>query len=105
MKVMANDFEGPFKYILKNREIYKKFSVPIKKEVIKMDKDGNKSVETISYKIEFIDSMRFMATSLSKRVDNLKEGIHTIKCKYCDCCFEYKCLSCNKEYSKRLMKN
>ena len=45
---MANDFEGPFKYILKNREIYKKFSVPIKKEVIKIDKDGNKSVETIS---------------------------------------------------------
>ena len=58
----------------------KTFSVPIKREVIKIDKDGNKSVETISYKIKFIDSMRFMATSLSKLADNLTEGIHKIKC-------------------------
>ena len=42
----------------------------MKKEVIKIDKDGKKSVETISYKIKFTDSMKFMATSLTKLVDN-----------------------------------
>ena len=36
--------------------------------------------------------MRFMATLLSKVIDNLTEEIHKIK---------YKCLSCNKEYSNR----
>ena len=43
-------------------------------------KDGNESVETISYKIKFMDSMRFMETSLSKVVDDLTEEIHKIRC-------------------------
>ena len=47
------------------------------------------TVEIISYKIKFIDSMRFMVTSLSKLVGNLTEEIHKIKCKDCDCFFEY----------------
>ena len=47
----------------------------------KRDKDGNNSVATISYKIKFIDSSRFIASSLSNLVDNLAEGIHKIKCK------------------------
>ena len=67
---MASEFEGSFECIGENSEIYKSFSVPIKKEVIKIDKDGKKSVETISYKIKFTDSMKFMATSLTKLVDN-----------------------------------
>ena len=52
------------------------FSVPIKKRI------GNKDME-ITYKIKFIDSFRFMATSLSKLVDNLTEGIHGDKCINC----------------------
>ena len=39
------------------------FTVPTKKEITKIDKDGNKSVEAISYKINFIDSMRFITAS------------------------------------------
>ena len=35
------------------------FSVPIEKEVREIDKDGNESVITISYKIKFMDSARF----------------------------------------------
>ena len=83
----------------------------IEKEVTKIDKDGNKSGVTISYRIKFIDSARFMATSLSNLVDNLTEGIHKIKCKDCDRFLEYesvkdnlikyKCLSCNKDYSSK----
>ena len=65
-----------------NTEKYKIFSVPIEKEITKIDKEGNESVATISYKLKFIDSARFMATSLSNLVDNLKEGIHKVKCKY-----------------------
>ena len=50
--------------------------------------EGNKAVETMSYKIEFIDSVRSIATSLTKLVDNLSEGIHKIKCKDCSCSLE-----------------
>ena len=40
------------------------FSVPKEKEVSEIDKDGNENVVTISYKIKFIDSARFMTSSL-----------------------------------------
>ena len=63
---------------------YCKVFVPIEKEVTNIDKDGNESVVTISYKTKFIDSARFMATSLSNLVDNLTEAVHKIKCKDCD---------------------
>ena len=95
-----------------NIEKYKQFFVPIVKEVTKIDKDGNESAITISYKIKLIDSVRFMASSLSNLVDNLTERIHKIKCKDFNCFLEYesvkdnlikyKCLSCNKDYSKKL---
>ena len=85
-------------------------SISIERVLIKVDKDGNESVVTISYKIKFIDSARFMASSLSNLVDSL--GSHKIKCKDCDCFLEYenvkdnsikhKCTSCNKYYSNKI---
>ena len=48
-------------------EKYISFSVPIKKE---RNDDTN---ETITYKIKFIDSFRFMRCGLSNLVDNLSE--------------------------------
>ena len=96
----------------KTQKSTKLFSVPIEKEVTNIDKDGNESVVTTSYKIKFIDSARFMASSLSNLVDNFAEGTHRTKCKDCDCFLEYesvkdnftqyKCLSCNKDYSNKL---
>ena len=56
--------------------MYKTFSVSIEREVIKIDKYGNESVATISYKTKVIDSAKLMATSLSNLVENLTEGIH-----------------------------
>ena len=38
--------------------------------------------KNISYILQFIDSARFMASSLSNLVNNLCEGIHKIKCKF-----------------------
>ena len=52
------------------------FLLQWKKKLQKRDKTGNENVITTSYKIKFIDSARFMATSLSNHVDNLTEGIH-----------------------------
>ena len=60
----------------------------MKKEILKIDMEGNKAVETMSYKIEFIDSVSSIATSLTKLVDNLSERIHNIKCKDCSCSLE-----------------
>ena len=77
--------------------------MPIKKEL-----DNGK---TIMYKLKFIDSFRFMSTSLWKLVDNLSE-IYKKECKVCKekrkiksgCNFiglknnklYYKCKECNK---------
>ena len=111
-KEFANEFEGEFECLGENKEKYKTFSVPRRKKIKKLDKDGNESVVTISYKMKCIDSARFMTTSLSNLVDCLAEGIHKIKCKDCDCFLEYesvkdnlikyKSLSCNKNYSNKL---
>ena len=89
LKELANTFEGRFECLVENTEKYKTFSVPKEKEVTKIDKDGHESVVAISYKVKFIDSVRFMATPLSNLVDNLTERIHKIKCKDCDCFHEY----------------
>ena len=35
-----------------------------------------KKLQKTSYRVQFIDSARFMASSLSKLVNNLAEGIH-----------------------------
>ena len=61
IKEVANEFEGQYECHDEKTEKYKTFSVPIK--AINTDKDGNECVVTISYKIKFIDSARFMASS------------------------------------------
>ena len=48
-------------------------SVPIEKEVIRIDKNGEKIMKTLSYRLQFIDSKRLMASSLSLLVNNLAE--------------------------------
>ena len=54
-------------------------------ELHKLIKIAMKVLLTISYKIKFIESANFMAASLSNFVDDLREGIHKINCKNCDC--------------------
>ena len=62
IKELVKEFEGNFECLGENTEKYITFSAPIKKKI------ENKDME-ITYKIKFIDSFNFMATSLSKLVD------------------------------------
>ena len=64
IKELAEEFEGDFECLGANTEKYITFSVPIKEEITKKDKNGNDKITKISCKIKFIDSYRFMSTSL-----------------------------------------
>ena len=108
IKELVKECEGNFKCLGENTEKYIKFSVPINKKI------ENKDLE-ITYKIKFINSYRFMSSSLSKLVDNLSEGIHNNKCLDCKCGLDYikikneklllKCLNCNNYYKKKFNKD
>ena len=107
IKELASEFDGNFECLGENTEKYITFFVPIKKKI------NNKNID-ITYKIKFIDSFRFMATSLLKLVDNLTDNIHNDKCIKCksNLCFVrainemliFKCIDCEKEYEKEFNK-
>ena len=111
---MAEEFEGEFECLGENTEKYITFSVPIKNEITKKDKNGNDKITKISYKIKFIDSCRFMSTSLSNLVSNLSEGLHNDRCIDCKSCLDYmttkdeqlifRCFRCKKNYKKNFNK-
>ena len=82
IKDLAEEFEKQFTCLGENTEKYIIFTVPVEKEFTKIDKNGEEGTKTISYILQFIDSARFMASSLSNLVNNLSEGIHKIKCKF-----------------------
>ena len=107
IKELLKEFNGNFECLGENTEKYIIFSVPINKKI------ENKDIE-ITYKIRFIDSFRFMATSLSKLVDNLTEDIHGDKCVDCKSDLSYmkvmdktiifRCFNCKKNYEKEINK-
>ena len=90
-------------------ENYITFSVPIKREVI----NNNGDKKTITHKLQFSDSYRFMQSSLSDLVDNTSEIFKSRECRSCkertkinsECYFAglkndrliYKCRECKKE--------
>ena len=108
IKGLAEEFDGDFEFLGENKEKYITFLVPIKK---KSNEDG-----IIIYKIKFIDSFRFMSTSLSNLVDNLSEGIHDNgECTKCNSSLEYisvsnkgrlllECFDCKKRYTRKFDK-
>ena len=87
IKELAEEFEGEFECLGENTEKYITFSVPIKKEIIKKDTYCNDT--KISYKIKFIDSCRFMSTSLSNLVSDLSEELQSDECTDCKYCLDY----------------
>ena len=62
---LEREFDGQLECLGENTEKYITFSLPINKKL-----DNNK---TVMYKLKFIDSFRFMSTSLSSLADNLSE--------------------------------
>ena len=65
IRQLAKEFKGNFDSLGENTEKYIIFSVPIKKEL--------ENGKVIIYKLKFIDSYRFMSTSLSSLIDNSTE--------------------------------
>ena len=49
---------------------------------MKDDKNGKENTQTVTYRLEFIDSTRLMANSSSNLVNELPEAIHKIKSEY-----------------------
>ena len=108
IKELVKEFDGNFDCLGENTEKYITFSVPIKKKI------ENKDLE-ITYKIKFIDSSRFMSSSLSKLVDNSSEEIHNNKCSDCESNLDYikikneklllKYFNCNSYYKKKFNKD
>ena len=105
IKELVKEFEGNFECLGENTEKYITVSAPLKKQI----KNKNKIIGK-TYKIKFIDSYRFMSTSLSKLVDNLSEELHNNKYLNCKSCLDYmktknkklilKCFNCKKDYEK-----
>ena len=86
IKELAEEFKGEFECLGENTEKYISFSVPIKKE-----HDNDK---TVTYKIKFVDTCRFMPSKLSNLVDNLSE----INNKDCKTCIERKNIKSDCEF-------
>ena len=89
-----------------NTEKYITFSVSIKEEL-----DNGK---TVTCKIRFIESCRFMSKKLLSLVDNLSEGLHNYECVDCKSYLDYletkddqlilRCFKCKKNHKKTLIK-
>ena len=100
VKELAKDFKDKFECLGENTEKYITFTVPIEKEG-----DDDKP---IVYKIKFIDSFRFLSTSLSSLVDSLSDELYNIKCKDCYSFLDYmifydhklvsRCFDCKTNY-------
>ena len=65
IKELAKEFQGKFECLGKNTEKYITFQYELKKEL-----DNG---QTITYKLKFIDSFRFMSRKLQDLVDNLSK--------------------------------
>ena len=82
IKELAKEIKKQFTCLGENTDKYITFTVPIEKEVTRIDKNGKEIKKYISYILQFIDSARFMARSFLNLINNLCEGIHRIKCKF-----------------------
>ena len=97
IRELAEEFKEKFQYMGENTDNNITFSVPIEKQ---------ENEKIIKYKIILIDSIRFMASSLSCLANNLVEGLH----KDCKSRLEYmtakdgfvtfKFVDCSKTYEK-----
>ena len=62
IKELAEEFKNQFTCLGKNTEKCITFTVPIGKEVTRIDKNGEEITKNISYILQYINSARFMAS-------------------------------------------
>ena len=74
IKELVKEFEGEFNCLGENTKKCKTFSVPITKEVKSIDKNGKEITKAISYRWQFNNIARFIASPSSNLVDNLAAG-------------------------------
>ena len=86
---LAEEFIKQFSCLEENTKKYITFTVPIEKEVTRIDKNGEKVTKNISHILQFTDSTTFV-------VNNLSEKIHKIKCKHGH--DDEKCKTCGIKY-------
>ena len=60
LKKLAKEFEGEFNCLGGCTVKNKTYLVPITKEVKRIDKSEKEIIQTISYKLQFIDNARFI---------------------------------------------
>ena len=99
------EFDGQVKCLRENTGKYITFSV-----FFKLDNG-----KTITYKLKFINSFRFMSSKLSDLVDNLSEKIYWDNCTDCKSRLDYMttkdnqlifgCFDCKKNYQKDFNKD
>ena len=63
IKKSLEEIKKQFTCLEENTEKYITFTVTIEKEVLKIDKNGEKNTKSISYILQIIDSARFIASS------------------------------------------
>ena len=80
-KESAEEFEEQFTCLGEHTKKLLSFSVPIEKEVARIDKKGKEITKTIFQRLQVIVTARFMANS-SNLINNLSETIHKLKCRY-----------------------
>ena len=73
IKELAKELDGQFEYLGENTGKYITFSVPIIKEL--------NNCKRITYKLKFIDSFKFMSSSLLSLVDNYLKGFIIVNVK------------------------
>ena len=82
VKELVEEFRKQFTCVGENTRKYITFTVWIEKQVPRSDKNGEEATKNISYILQFLDSTRFIAGSLSNLANNLSEGIPRNKCKF-----------------------
>ena len=64
IKELAIEFKEKFNCLREDTKKGISFSFPLEEEVTRIDKNREEILKTISYKLQFIDSPRFMVISL-----------------------------------------
>ena len=79
--MLAEEVIKQFTCLGENTEKYITFTVPIEKEVRRIEKNEKEITKNVFYILQIIDSARVMESLLSNLINNLFEEIHKIKCK------------------------